>query len=119
MIVIQPVTFRAGMIISLIGCLLFFQTPLTSGEDGSSGLSVGEPLLIQGIVKRISPKKQTITLKPGKQARIKIKVDEQTDFTGMAALEELKRGQRVKVQFTVIDGENRAVKIERLPDLGC
>jgi len=108
-----------GMIIVLIGCLLLFSTPLVAAQNNSSEMSNDEPLFIQGSVKRISLKKKIITLKPSKQERVEFKVDEHTDFIRMSALEELKKGQRLKVWYTAVGNEKRAVKIEKLPDLGC
>ena len=119
MIAIKQLNIQAGMTIFLIGCLLFFWTSLVAAQNSTSEMSVDEALFIQGSVKRISLEKKLITVKPSKEERIKIQVDEQTDFIGMSALEELEKGQRVKVWYIVIGDENRAVKVERLPDLGC
>ncbi len=110
---------QAGMIITLIWCLLLFWAPLVAGQNSTSEMSVDEALFIQGSVKRISLEKKSITVKPSYGERIKIQIDEQTGFVRMSALEELKKGQRVKVWYIPVGDENRAVKIERLPDLGC
>jgi hypothetical protein len=119
MIAIKQRNIRAGMIIALAGCLLLFWVPLVAAQKSTSEMSVDEAMFIQGTVKRISLEKKLITVKPSKAERIKIQVDEQTDFVGMSALEELEKGQQVKIWYTVIGDENRAVKVERLPDLGC
>lgn len=107
------------MIITLFGCLLFFWAPLVAAQTSTSEISIDAPLFIQGIVKRISLEKNLISLKPSKQERVKIKVDGKTDLVQFSTLEELKKGQRLKVWYTVVGDENRAVKVERLPDLGC
>ena len=119
MIAIRQRNRLAGMIITLLGCLLLFWAPLVAAQNSTSEMSVDDALFIQGSVKRISLEKNLITVKPSKKERIKIQLDEQTDFAGMSALEELKKGQRVKVWYTPVGDENRAVKVERLPDLGC
>ena len=110
---------QAGILITLIGCLLLFWAPFVDAQNNNSEMSVNEPQFIQGIVKQISLEKKLITVKPSKEERLKIQVDEQTGFVGMSTLEDLKKGQRVKVWYTPVGDIDIAEKVERLPDLGC
>ncbi|MEA3548587.1 MAG: hypothetical protein U9R66_13080 [Thermodesulfobacteriota bacterium] len=110
---------QAGILIILIGCLLLFGVSFVDAQNNTSDMSINELLFIQGIVKYISLDKQRITVKPSKEERVKIYVDEQTDFVGMSTLEELAKEQRVKVWYTPVGDVNIAVTVERLPDLGC
>jgi len=110
---------QAGILIVIIGCLLLFGAPFVDAQNNTSEMSVNEALFIQGSVKQISLEKKLITVKPAKEERVKIEVDEQTGFIGMSTLEELKKGQRVKVWYTAVGDKNIAEKVERLPDLGC
>ena len=110
---------QATILITLIGWLLFIGAPYVDAQNNTSGMSVDEPLFIQGIVKRISLEKKSIVVKQGNDERVTIQVDEQTGFKGMSTLEELKKGQRVKVWYTAFGDANIADKVERLPDLGC
>ena len=110
---------QAGILITLIGCLLLFGVPFVDAQNNISEMSTDEPLFLQGIVKRISLEKKSIAIKKGKDERVTIQVDEQTGFKGMSTLEELKKGQRVKVWYTAVGDTNIAEKVERLPDLGC
>ena len=110
---------HAGILITLIGCLLLFGAPFVDAQNNAAEMSVDESLFIQGIVKRISLEKKSIAVKQGKDERVTIKVDEQTGFKGMSTLEELKKGQRIKVWYTAVGDTNIADKVERLPDLGC
>ena len=110
---------KAGILITLIGCLLLFGALHVDAQNKTSEMSVDEALFIQGIIKQISLGKELITVKPSKEERVKIQVDERTGFVGMSTLEELKKGQRVKVWYTAIGDINIAEKVERLPDLGC
>ena len=119
MIVIKQKHRQAGRLITLIGCLLLFWAPFVDAQNNTPEMSVDEPLFVQGIVKQISLAKKLISVKTGKEKRVKIQVDEQTDYVRMSTLEELKKGQRVKVWYTVVGDINIAEKIERLPDLGC
>ena len=110
---------QEGILIILISCLLLFWAHFVDAQNNTSEMSVDEPLFIQGSVMRISLVKKTIFVKQGKDERIKIQVDEQTGFVGMSTLEELKKGQRVKVWYNTIGDIDMAEKVERLPDLGC
>jgi|GEM_PF-1001759 membrane protein implicated in regulation of membrane protease activity len=110
---------QAGLILTLLGCLLLLLAPFVVAQDDTSQGAKNEPLFIQGVVKRVSLEKRAITLKPSRQERIKITVDDQTGFIQMSTLEELQKGQRIKVWYTVDGNKNRVVKVERLPDLGC
>jgi len=110
---------QAGRLITLIGCLLIFWAPFVDAQNNTSEMSVDEPLFVQGIVKQISLEKKLITVKTGKEKRVKIQIGEQTDYVRMSTLEELKKGQRVKVWYSAVRDKNIAEKVERLPDLGC
>jgi hypothetical protein len=116
---IKLINRQAGILIAIIGCLLLFGASFVDAQNNTSELSVDEPLFVQGIVKHISLAKELITVKSGKEKRVKIQVDERTDFAGISTFEELKKGQRVKVWYTPIGDINIADKVERLPDLGC
>ena len=117
--VIKQKARKAGILITLIGCLLLFGALHVDAQNNTSEMSVDEALFIQGIVKQISLEKKLITVKPDKEERVKIQVDERTGFVRMSTLEELKKGQRVKVWYTAVGDKNIAEKVERLPDLGC
>ena len=103
----------------LTGWLLLFWAPLANAQNNSFDMSIANSLFVQGSVKRISLGEKIITVKPNKEERVKIQIDEHTDFVGMTTLEELTKGQRVKVWYTAVEDINRAKKVERLPDLGC
>ncbi len=109
----------AGMIIVLAGCLLLFLAPVVAAQDSISAMSADETLLIQGTVRRVLLKEKTISVKVDKGKKIQILVGQLTGFVGISSLEELKKGQRVKVWYTVVGEENRAVKVEKLLELGC
>ena len=110
---------KAGILITLIGCLLLFGAPHVDAQNNTSEMSVEESLFLQGSVKRISLENKLITVKPGKEERVEIQVDERTGFVRMSTLEELKKGQRVKIWYSAVGDKNIAEKVERLPDLGC
>ena len=104
---------------TLAGCLLLFFASLVTAENINSAVSVDETLLIQGVVRRVLPEENMILVKVSQGEKIKIRVSQQTGFVDIISLEELEKGQRVKVWYIPLGEENRAVKIERLPELGC
>lgn len=110
---------QAGIIIVLAWCLLLFLAPVVAAQNNTSEMSVNETLLIQGTVRRVLPGKKTIFVKVDKGAKVQILVGQRTGFVGISSLEELKKGQRVKVWYTVVGEEKRAVKVEKLLELGC
>ena len=117
-------TIRQGkgqivILMTLVGCLLLFCAFFVSFETSSLAVSVDETLLIQGVVRRVLPGENMIFVKVTRGEKIKIRVYRQTGFVGTVSLKELERGQWVKVWYSVAGGENRAVKVEKLPDLGC
>ena len=110
---------RVSIPILIAGALLLLFVPFASAENSNSAVSIDETLLIQGVVRRVLPVENMLIIKISQGEKISIRVDPQTGFVDIVALEELERGQRVKVWYTIIGEKNRAVKVERLPELGC
>ncbi len=109
----------ACWLVILTGCLLLFTPSFIAAQDNSSGMSVEETLFTQGSIRKVSAEDNTIFVKVSREERILIQVTPLTDYVGMKSLAELKKGQRVKVWYTLAGGENRAVKVELLIDTGC
>jgi hypothetical protein len=107
------------LIITLIGGLLLLWTPFVAAQNSTPEMSTLETLYIQGSVRRIFPEKKMILVKVSKGEKMLILVGQQTGFVGISSLEELEKGQHVKVWCTVVGEENRAVKVEKLPEVGC
>lgn len=110
---------QAGWLVILTGCLLLFTPSFVTAQDSSSEISVEETLFTQGSIRKVSVENNTISVKVSKKERIQIMVTPLTDYIGMKSLTELKKGQRVKVWYTLTGEENRAVKVELLIDTGC
>ncbi len=55
----------------------------------------------------------------GKGERLQILLSPQTKLIGIPLLDMLKKGARVKVWYSTFGEENRAMKVELLPELGC
>ncbi len=110
---------QAGWLIILAGCLLLFTPSFLTAQDSSSAMSGEETLFTQGSIRKVSVGDHTLSVKISREERIQIQVTPLTDYVGMKSLTDLTRGQRVKVWYTLAGGENRAVKVELLIDVGC
>ncbi len=83
------------------------------------GEQVGQVLFLKGKVKKVKPESKMISLKPKKGKSLHFIVPEQAKTIGFKMLDELEPKQQLKIWY-VRDGEkNRAIKVERLPELGC
>ena len=76
-------------------------------------------LVVKGQVKEISSAAKTLVVKPKKGDSVPLIVTSQTTFAGFSALEQLSPKQPVQVWYYSKGESNLAVKIEKLPELGC
>jgi hypothetical protein len=76
-------------------------------------------LVVKGQVKEISYAAKTLVVKPKKGDSVPIIVTSQTTFVGFSALEQISPKQRVQVWYSSHGESNLAVKIEKMPELGC
>ena len=99
----------------------FFTIPsLSFAKNDATSVTTNQDIqLTEGKVKKFDPKKQVVTIQVNKREKVKISVNWNTALVGYSSLEEIKKGQRVKVWYTVVGEENRAVKVEKLLELGC
>ena len=76
---------------TITGCLLLFWASFGLAEIFNSAVSVDNILMTQGIVRRVLPKKNMILVKIRKGEKIKIRVNQQTEYIDIISLEELKK----------------------------
>ncbi len=114
----QTVT-HAGWLVVLAGCLIFSTASFVAAENDTSEMSVAGAMFIEGSVRKVVLETDTITVKNTEGKRVRVVVSPETDLTGMYAFTEVKKERRVKVWYHHVGNENRAVKVELLPDLGC
>ena len=110
-----------GLVMGLITCsmtLIIGISPGTAQEEDLAIMASGI-LLIQGSVREVSVEDSSIVVKRSKAGRVNILVAPQIDLIGVSSIAELKKGQQVKIWYNTVGEENRAVKVELLPDLGC
>lgn len=111
---------RQSVLIAVFGYIFLFLPHVVLAQEGLEGRSVDQEfVLVEGKARNISLKRNTITVKPNKGEKIKIVLDSATTFKGASSLKDIEKSNRVKVWY-ILDGENkRALKIEKLPELGC
>jgi len=76
-------------------------------------------LFVKGMVRSVSSKNQAITLEQKKGPDIVVTVNPETELVGVGKYEELQVRQVIKVWYRPGQGGNSALKIIKLPDLGC
>ena len=103
-----------------LGLLLVAEWNTVFAEEGIGGRSVDQEfVLVEGKVRSIAIDDGTITVKPNKGKKVVVIIEPTTAYTGDSSLGEIKKNDVVKVWY-VVDGENNiAIKVEKLPDLGC
>jgi hypothetical protein len=109
-----------SVLIVVLGYMFLLLPHIVLAQEGSEGRSVDQEFVfVQGKARAISLENGTITVKPNKSKKIKIVIDAATTFKGASSLKDIEKANRVKVWY-VLDGEDKkAVKIEKLPELGC
>lgn len=103
--------------ILMITFFLFFVPAYAQNTNDAATENSGT--IIQGIVAFVAPAEDKVIVKPSKGDRIKFIITEQTNFVGIDSAYELSKDDRVKVWYDFNDNDNRAVQLEKLPDLGC
>ena len=109
-----------SVLIVVFGYIFLLLPHIVPAQEGFEGRSVDQEFVfVEGKVRSISLESNTVTVKPNKSKKIKIVLDSATTFKGASSLKDIEKANRVKVWY-VLDGENkRALKIEKLPELGC
>ncbi len=97
-----------------------FISPLSFAAEDNNGMSLSQDVVVvEGKVKNFKKEKQTLMLKTNKGEKMDILFDWNTALVGYSSLQEIKKGQGVKIWYTVQGKKNTAVKIEKKLDVGC
>ena len=99
--------------------LMLAVTPALWAADYKEDVTGEDYLFVRGKVQAVTPGEQSVTVKPLKGARITIIVEQQTEFSGFNAIEDLQPDKNVKVWYRPTTNGYMGLKIIRLPDLGC
>jgi hypothetical protein len=111
------------IMILLAGCLVLtppgsFATEPRPGPEPVSEQSE-TPIVIKGRVSKVLLEANQLFIKPSKQQKMLLLVNQQTIFIGFESLSELTRNQVLTVWYYLRDGNNIAVKIEKRLEVGC
>lgn len=109
---------RFVVCLALLCLILLPAAPLFAAQY-EEDVSTGEYLFLKGMVQKISIEDRTLTLQQKRGSRITILVTPDTEFEGVAKLEELRAKQVIKVWYRPEQDGNAGLKILKLPDLGC
>ena len=113
---------RNTRIYCLLTFLLFFVSPPHLGAEQPLFLeesSTDDVMYLKGIIGSVSIEKMQISVRPLKGRRVVIDITPDTQIAGISKMEELMKKQQVKIWYQYENKRNIALKIEKLPDLGC
>ena len=107
-----------AMTMLLVASAAAWSQAQTSSET-AEGTSAEINQYVKGKVKKISHAAGTMVVKPNKGAAVHLILTNQTTFVGFSSIEEISPKQPVEVWYFPQGDSNMAVKIEKLPELGC
>ena len=73
----------------------------------------------RGLVSSVKLDKMQIAVRPPKGKTLRINITPDTNMDGVSQIDEFEKEQQVKVWYRVEDGDNNAIKIIKLMELGC
>ncbi len=107
------------LVVLLLGALwLLPAAPLFGGEYAEDG-SNPEYVYVKGMVHSLAPADHSLTVRPRKGPGITMFINPETELVGVKSLENLQVKQVIKAWYKPGEKVNDALKIVRLPDLGC
>ncbi len=106
-------------IVVFIGIVSFSIASFATAESYFTTPYDDSVLIHQGIVRKISLQNSSFLVKFSKKEKLQILFSTQTTLIGIPSMVMLKKGARVKVWYSTDGEENRAMKVELLPELGC
>ncbi len=105
-------------VLLLVALWLLPAAPLVAGDYAEDG-SNPEYVYVKGMVHSLSPADHAITVRPRKGPGITMVINPDTEWVGVKSLEGLQVKQVIKAWYRPGQKGNDALKIVRLPDLGC
>ena len=116
----NPAAFsRTIRLLFFLCSVMLAASPALWAADYKEDVTGEDYLYVRGKVHAVTPGEQSVTVKPLKGARITIIVEQQTEFSGFNAIEDLQPDKNVKVWYRPTTNGYMGLKIIRLPDLGC
>jgi len=102
----------------LLGFCLLLASPLAARQYEEE-VSSQEYLFVKGMILTVSPEARSIKIQQKKGGTITLFINPETEFEGVSKYEELQVRQVIKVWYNPEQSGGTALKIVKLPDLGC
>lgn len=99
--------------------LIPLNLPLWAADESLEEMSTKEHLFVRGLISRVYPERMMISIRPAKDDLVRVSIDADTVLDGLSRIDELKKEQQVKVWYKPENGENRAIRIVKMMELGC
>lgn len=112
-----PIT--AIKLILLFSFLVTFSALPVAAQEMLEEISTEDTLYVRGLISKVYPYKMQISVQPPKGKRVRITLDPDTILDGVSQVGEFEKEQQVKVWYSIDNGNNRAIKIEKMMELGC
>jgi hypothetical protein len=95
--------------------------PLTSvaAEEMFEEVSTEDMQYVRGLVSSVRLDEMQISIRPPKGKTLRINITPDTVLEGVSQIDEFEKEQQVKVWYRIDEGENNALKIIKLMELGC
>lgn len=103
----------------ILGQLIIMQGSLSFAEEVFEETSTENLHFVRGIVSSVSFQKMQLAVRPLKGKRIVIDIELDTQVEGVLKIEDLRKEQQVKVWYTPAEQQNKAIRIEKMMELGC
>lgn len=90
-----------------------------SAAQYDDDVSSKDSQFVKGMINTISPADRSITIKQKKGPGITVRINAETELSGVEKFENLQVRQMIKLWYRPEQGGNTALKIVKLPDMGC
>jgi hypothetical protein len=106
--------------LTLLAVLLALFALQTAGAaEMFEEISTEDMQFARGLVSSVKLDKMQIAVRPPKGKTLRINITPDTVMDGVSQIDEFEKEQQVKVWYRVEDGDNNAIKIIKLMELGC
>jgi len=106
-------------LILLISFFVNFSTLPIVAKERFEEESTENMFYVRGLISKVYADKMQISVKPPKSKRVSITLGPNTILDGASQIGELEKEQQVKVWYSTDNGDNQAIKIKKMMELGC
>ena len=92
--------------------------PILANENLEE-VSTEDALYVRGLVSKVYLDKMQISVRPPKGKSLRVTIDPDTILEGVSQIDEFEKEQQVKIWYSPDEGNNRAIKIIKMMELGC